>query len=102
MEQKDITYLINQFFEIKKKSDSREVNLFERNLSRVLDKFEEVGYKVVDPLGEQYLETRTDLQAHITSEDTSNLKIQEVLKPIIYYNEQGLNKMVQMGVVVVG
>ena len=102
MEENDITYLINQVFEIKKKSETREVDLFDRNLNRIFDKFEEIGYKIVNPIGEKYSETRTDLQAHVTSENTDTLVIKEVLKPVLYYNESGVNTIVQKGVVVVG
>lgn len=102
MENNDIKYLINQVFEIKKKAESRDIDIFERNLSRVFDRLDEAGYKVVNPIGEKYSDTRTDLEAHITSEDVNQLIVQEVIKPIIYKNDNGTNTIVQKGVVVVG
>lgn len=102
MTDKDILYLINQFFEIENKCSSRDIDFLERNLSRLTDKFDELGYTIMNPLGEKYKETRTDIDAHISSENLSNLKITEVLKPIVFKAEGTDIQLIQKGNVIVG
>jgi len=102
MTEKNIIYLINQFFEIQQKTKSRDLDFLDRNFTRLEEKLEEMGFTIMDPLGEKYKETRTDLSAHIVSENTSNLKVIEVIKPIIYKEQDGKLELVQIGNVIVG
>ena len=98
----DIIYLINQFFEIESKCASRKVDFLARNFTRLNDKFDDLGFTIMNPLGEKYKETRTDVDAHISSEKIADLKIIEVLKPIIYKNVGSGIELVQKGNVIVG
>ncbi len=104
--------LLNQAFEIEKKTAKiREPNSIIRNIKRLKELFEtslpefedeQAGLFVYDPLGEPYDETRTDCNASIAGEETENLKISEVIKPIIYLKKMnGGNQIIQKGVVVV-
>jgi len=102
MTDKDIIYFINQFFEIEGKCASRDLDFLERNFTRLIDKFDTLGFTVINPLGEKYKETRTDVNAHISSENISALKIIDVLKPIIYKNVGSSIELIQKGNVIVG
>ena len=101
MTDSDFLYLINQFFEMKQKSKAREVSFLDRNFGRLDDKLDEMGFTIVNPLGEKYSETRTDVSAHIASEKVQNLKISEVIKPIVYKSTDGKLELIQQGNVIV-
>lgn len=109
--------LINQIFEIEKKvAKLKEENSINRNLLRMKEILEygllssnnsEVGLTYHNPIGENYNETRTDCDASIAGETTDNLKIIDVIKPIVYLkakeSESNTNykPIVQKGVVIV-
>lgn len=96
-----IKSLFNQLFEIEKKvknqPNERSIN---RNLKRLKSTFEELGYQSHDPLGEKYDLTRLDCEAMISGEDADNLKIVEVIKPIIYLKNEAGNTILQKAVVI--
>lgn len=73
-------------------------NQYERQLNRIHAALEEEGYQYICPLGQPYRETQTDVEATIGGEGLANLKIIQVVKPIIYYQ----SKLVQKGIVIVG
>ncbi len=102
MTQENMIIVINQFFEIEKKANNRNISIFERNTNRLKNTFEEMGFNVIIPINETYNETRTDLTAHITSSNNKKLVITEVIKPIIYYKDNGKFVLVQKGNVIVG
>ena len=54
-----------------------------------------------DPFGQDFKETRTDLEASISGESTENLVVIEVIKPIIRYGTLEYSQVVQKGIVVV-
>ena len=87
--------IINQFFDIEKKSAQNSAVL--RPLERIRNTFDEMGYRIHNPLGEKYNETRTDCEAGIVGSKLDNLVIVEVIKPIVHQN--GL--IIQKGVVIV-
>jgi len=94
----DIVYFINQIHEIEVKSKNRSIDFLDRNIFRLKNKFEELGYIIVNPIGEKLDETRTDLEVHISSEKTNVLTIKEVIKPIIFYkNINGTVELIQKG-----
>jgi hypothetical protein len=103
--------ILNQIFEIEKKAGQiQESNSIARNINRLREIFDNelpnplgtgIGLIYVNPLGEDYNETRTDCEANIAGVSTENLKITEVIKPIIYYRDGGRKGIVQKGVVVV-
>lgn len=94
--------ILNQLFELEKKIKGQPIeNSLQRNLRRIRSQFEEAGYKLHDPLGEKYDLTRLDCEAMAAGEGAANLKIVEVIKPIIYHRENDRNSIVQKAVVVV-
>ena len=102
MKKENIIIIINQFFEIEKKASNRDLSIFERNIKRLKTAFEEMGFNIIIPINELYKETRTDLTAHISSDNKGPLTITEVIKPIIYFEENGQFNLIQKGNVIVG
>ena len=94
--------LANQVFDMQKKlariPDTRKVD---RNFRRIQQSFEEMGLYVHNPMGEAFDETRTDCEASISGTGTHQLVVTEVLKPIIRLRENGFDRIVQRGVVIV-
>lgn len=72
-----------------------------RNIERIKDAFAEEKLFYEDPIGQSFSETRTDLEASIAGEGTDELKVTEVIKPIIRYGEPQYSKVIQKGIVVV-
>ena len=95
--------MANLVFELDKRMAGREPN---PALVRICDKMksviEESGIYLYNPVGEKYAETRTDVEANISGTSLTNLIIKEVIKPVLYIEENGKRKLVQKGVVVVG
>lgn len=105
---------INQVFEIEKKaSQLQEDNSIQRNINKLKDLFENeffknnegaLGLSYLNPIGEVYNDSRTDCDASISGTSIENLKIIEVIKPIIYYshidNGKIIKSIVQKGIVV--
>jgi hypothetical protein len=54
-----------------------------------------------DPMGQNFQETRTDVEATISGKGTEHLKIVEVIKPIIRHGQRDLSRVIQKGIVVV-
>ncbi len=91
--------IINQFFEIEKKSAEQNITSFERNLLRIHHEFEEMGYKIINPLGMTYDERDASLEANLLHPKAN--KIVKVLKPVIYKSTNGEFSLIQKGVVIV-
>lgn len=91
--------IINQVFEIEKKSIEQNIDGFERNLRRIQNEFEELGYKIVNPIGASYDERDASLEANMMSSNAT--KITKVLKPVIYKMENDAYSLIQKGVVIV-
>ena len=103
---KKIIIILNQLFEIERKTrGSDEYNKISRNLERIKDALAldnqgaELFYE--DPTGDKYSDTRNDLEAHIVGDETENLVVIDVIKPIIRYGNRqlGLTQVIQRGVV---
>jgi hypothetical protein len=103
--------LINQIFEIEKKASVlAETNSIQRNINKLKDLLENefvvttagerVGLTFINPIGEDYDETRTDCEASIAGDSTENLFISEVIKPVIMIRFGGRNRIVQKGIVI--
>jgi hypothetical protein len=96
--------LLNQLFEIEKKLSSTEnsdpSNCL-RNVGKIKDALEEQGLFYEDPSGQPFNETRTDLDATISGTGTENLRVVEVIKPIIREGKRDLSRVSQKGIVVV-
>ena len=103
--------LLDQAFEIERKLGSiEESNSIGRNVNKIKSVFEnilstdsepDVGFTYHDPIGEDYNETRTDLEASIAGDSTDNLVVTEVIKPILRYRKGNSSIIVRKGVVVV-
>ena len=72
-----------------------------RNVERIRETFEDERFFYEDPMGQSFSETRTDLEATITGEGSDNLKVVEVIKPIIRVGERNRSRVVQKGIVIV-
>jgi len=95
-----------QLYELNRKVQKRgEFSSLERNIEKMKAAFEEMGYRIEDPQGQSYNETRVDLEASIAGSSTEDLVVTEVIKPIIRYvmRDSGgeYTKVIQRGVVVV-
>jgi hypothetical protein len=94
--------VLNQVFEIEKKlSLHGDPNNLKRNIDRIKSTMEELGFFYVDPTGERFEETRTDLEATISGEGTEHLKVVEVIKPVIRGGQRAYSQVVQKGIVIV-
>lgn len=96
---------INQIFEIEKKVNNlKEENYIQRNINKMKGIMEEeffkgssiIGLTYHNPLGEYYTDTRTDCEATISGNGVENLKIVEVIKPIIYYSYLDIDKVMKV------
>ncbi len=72
-----------------------------RNVERIKETIEDIKVFYEDPMGQSFSETRTDLEATITGEGSDNLKVVEVIKPIIRVGDRNFSRVVQKGIVIV-
>lgn len=93
--------LINQITDLKQKITKEKNDQYERNWVRIFDFLEQNNYIIQVPLGEKYDENRTDCEASIVGKLTDNMAITQVIKPIVYFKENGTTQLVQKGVVIV-
>jgi hypothetical protein len=91
--------IINQLFEIEKKVSDHNLDMLERNLTRIFHQLEEMGYQVVNPIGKRYDERDASVEANILNPNAET--ITRVLKPVIYTTENGNYTLLQKGVVIV-
>lgn len=102
MDERTIKTILNQLFDIEKKVVQQPLEKsINRNLSRLKVPFKTLGYTYHNPLGEKYTLTRLDCEATISGASADNLVIIEVIKPIIYFQQNGQNQIVQKGIVIV-
>jgi len=96
--------MLNQLFEVEKKLSATETsdpsNCL-RNIAKIKDALEEQGLFYEDPTGQSFKETRTDLEATISGTGTDNLRVVEVIKPIIREGKRDLSRVSQKGIVIV-
>jgi len=91
--------IINQLFEIEKKATEQNLDIFERNLNRIQHELEELGYKIINPIGTQYDERDASIEANILNPNAK--KITKVLKPVIYKMQNDNYVLLQKGIVIV-
>ena len=94
--------MANLLFELEKKLAGNESPGVKRNFERMMTVLDEAGILVLNPLGEPYMETRTDLEASILSAAQSPLYVVDVIKPIVYAKLDQEKRLLQRGVVIVG
>ncbi|MCR8559679.1 hypothetical protein KXD93_18630 [Mucilaginibacter sp. BJC16-A38] len=94
--------IINQVFELEQKLQSRDDLSAERNFKRIFHEFEEMGYRVINPINRKYSETDSDIEATLPATLNGDLRITRVLKPVIYQkgNIDDIS-LVQKGIVIV-
>ncbi|WP_133991929.1 nucleotide exchange factor GrpE [Dinghuibacter silviterrae] len=89
-------------FELEKKLAAAESPGIKRHLDRMKSVLDEAGILMLNPLGEPYQETRTDLEASILPDARGSLAVVDVIKPVLYAQEEGKRTLLQRGVVIVG
>lgn len=100
MIQKEWIQIINQLFEIDKKTVLKDdLTSIYRNVERIYTVLEQMNIGIINPLGEHYADTRTDCEATILQ--GGNMRIIEVIKPIIYYVDGDSKYLIQKGIVIV-
>ena len=72
-----------------------------RYVERMKDAIREHGWFFEDPHGQEYSETRSDLEASIAGDSVDDLVVVDVIKPIIRRGNEQWSKVVQKGVVTV-
>lgn len=97
-----ILVTLNNLYEIEKKLALHgDVGNATRNVEKMKDVLAEIGVFYEDPMGQDFKETRTDLDATISGSGTESLVVVEVIKPIVRAGEAAFSKVVQKGIVVV-
>ena len=91
--------IINQIFEIQKKAKDHNLEFFDRNIDRLMFELGEMGYEIVNPVGEMYDERNTTLEVSIIGASPKPT-ITKVLKPVIYQNEGSERILIQKGIVI--
>lgn len=100
MDEQQTIEILNQIFEIEKKIQGSPLEKgIQRNINRMKMQLENSGYRYHNPLGESYDITRLDCEAMVAGEGAQQLKIVEVIKPIIYHQTTG-NTIIQKGIVI--
>ena len=93
---------LNQLYDIERKvalhGDTGGVS---RNIERIKDAFSTEKLFYEDPMGQEFSETRADLEASIAGEGVDHLVVTEVIKPVIRYGDSSYSRVVQKGIVIV-
>lgn len=117
---KSVLTVLNQLYEIEQKLKKQDASAgLRRNIDKMKDAFADEGLPILDagggqccirlvyddPMGQPFMETRTDLDATIAGASTENLVVVEVIKPIIRAivkdGAQEVSRVVQKGIVIV-
>ena len=98
---KQIINIINQVFEIEKKSGANGASNIQRYLDRIKAELAELGYDYHNPLNEKWDETRTDCEANVAGSLKNKMLITEVIKPVVHQKTDGTKKIIQKAIVVV-
>jgi len=97
-----VLQLLNNLYEIESKlTRSGDPGNAMRNVTRIKDALASESLFYEDPYGQAFVETRTDLEVTISGTRTENLRVVEVIKPIIRTGTQSYSRVVQKGIVVV-
>jgi hypothetical protein len=95
--------MANLVFELEKKLPAQGAPTgVSRNIDRMKAVLEEAGLMILNPMGEPYAETRTDLEVNITGTGKGALHVLDVIKPVIYSKKDGAQSLLQKGVVIAG
>ena len=94
-----MTDLINQIYEIERKTKGKTEVSLENNFKRIRYELDKMGYHFESPLLEPYVDTNTTYDASLVHKDAKT--ITKVLKPIIYKKKGDTLELVQKGIVIV-
>jgi len=104
---KNQIFILNQIFEIENKLSKLDIShTIGRNIDKLKsfykDSFDEnISFIIEDPKGQDYNETRTDLEANIAGDSVENLIVIDVIKPIIRIKQGNKTQIIQQGIVIV-
>jgi hypothetical protein len=97
-----VQQLLNNLYEVENKiSRSGDPGNASRNVTKMKEAIATEGVFYEDPFGQPFDETRTDLEVTISGGETENLRVVEVIKPIIRIGDSSYSRVVQKGIVVV-
>jgi hypothetical protein len=94
--------MANLVFELEKKLAVNDSPAIKRNVERMRAVLEEAGIMMLNPMGDAYQETRTDLEANIVAPAKGVLFVLDVIKPVLYAQQEQGRALLQKGVVIVG
>ena len=94
--------MANLVFELEKKLTVNDSPAIKRNVERMRVVLEEAGIMMLNPMGDAYQETRTDLEANLVSPAKGALFVVDVIKPVLYAQQEQGRTLLQKGVVIVG
>jgi hypothetical protein len=100
MTEAQLISIVNQLFEIEKKTTQHNFDKINRNVERLKSIIEDLGILYKNPTGEKYDETRIDCSATLL-EDGDNLIIHDTMKPIIYRKKNNQLEIIQQARVIV-
>ncbi|RMG20591.1 MAG: hypothetical protein D6730_19445 [Bacteroidetes bacterium] len=103
IELRQLIPVVNQLFDMEQKlaHAGEAAHRLSRNIGRIRRYLKEMGLSYHSPLGEPYDETRTDCEATIVGESAENLRVTEVIKPLVRVEMNGLSHILQRAVVIV-
>lgn len=97
-----VQQVLNNLYEIENKlSRGGDPGNAMRNVTKVKEALATEGVFYEDPFGQPFDETRTDLEVTISGSGTENLRVVEVIKPIIRLGDSSYSRVAQKGIVVV-
>lgn len=100
MTETQLISIVNQLFEIEKKTTHHNFDKIHRNVDRLKSIIEDLGIIYKNPTGEKYDETRIDCSATLL-EDGDHLVIHDTMKPIIYRKNNNQLEIIQQARVIV-
>lgn len=94
--------VLNNVYDLERKIATKEDTLnIRRNVDRIKEILAAESVFYEDPMGQGFSETRTDVEATICGEGVENLRVVEVIKPIIRCGNKAFSVVIQKGIVVV-
>jgi len=100
--EKWVQQVLNNLYEVENKlSRAGDPGNALRNVARMKEALASAHVFYEDPFGQSFVETRTDLEVTISGTETENLRVVEVIKPIIRIGDASYSRVAQKGIVVV-
>ena len=94
--------ILNNVYDIERKIKIHgDPGNIKRNIEKIKENFENKKIFYEDPMGDLFVETRTDLDVSIAGEGTESLYVVEVIKPIVRFGNKDYSRVIQKGIVVV-